>query len=858
MSETPDDGDRPRGDSDDADGIGVGDGVPRREDAPLLTGEATYTDDVDERDLLHAAVLRSPHAHATIRDVDTSAAEAMSDVVAVYTATDVDAAGTPGDIQPLFTGGLPRLELPRRPLLAEGAVRYEGEGVAVVVATDRYAAHDALDRIDVAYGPREAVVDPVAAVDEEDAPVVHEPVPDNVALEWELGDAEATDAAFEDADQVTTLELRNQRLAPNAIEPRAAVATYETAGERLTVRMTTQVPHVHRRLFADALGLPEHRVRIVAPEVGGGFGSKIHHYPAETLAAWCAVRLGRPVKWQARRSESFRTDSHGRGHRARAELAVDDDGCITGLRSETVASIGAYVSTISPVVPTFNYGLTHPGQYEIPAVHCRVRGAFTHTTPTDAYRGAGRPESAFLIERLVDRAARERGEDPVEFRRRNFIPADAFPYAAPYGVAGTGPLMYDSGDYERALEAALDRLDYEAVRERRADLREEDRYLGVGFSCYTEACGLGPSMLGAGLEARGGMNDTALIRFHPSGTVTAYVGTSAHGQGHETAFAQVLADELGVPYDDIEVVEGDTDRVPYGLGTFNSRSAVMGGGSLVEAADAVIEKARGIAAGRFGVSPEEVTFESGRFEPAVDDDGNGEGDGDGDEGDGDGSMDASVHIQDLAREAHLGRNLPADRGAGLEASAAFDPMGFTFPFGTHAAVVEVDAETGRVDIERYVAVDDCGPRLNPRIVEGQVHGGVAQGIGQALYEEATYADDGTLESGALDEYAVPRATEIPDTETDETVTPSPLNPLGVKGVGEGGTIAAPPAVVNAVLDALEPFDVDHLDMPLTPETVWEAMGRPGPGGRDGDYGEERGYDDRPGAGRGGDHAGGGV
>jgi carbon-monoxide dehydrogenase large subunit len=780
----------------------AGDDVPRREDARLLTGEAIYTDDIDRRGLLHLAVLRSPHAHAAVTRIDTTPAERADGVVAAYTAADVADAGTPGDVQPLFTGGLPRLELPRRPLLAEGVVRYEGEGVAAVVATDRYAAADALDLIEVGYEPREAVVDPVAALD--GGPPVHETVTDNVALEWELGDAEATAAAVETAAHVTSLELSNQRLAPTAIEPRAAVADYDAADGRLTVRMTTQVPHVHRRLLSDALGLAEQRIRVVAPEVGGGFGSKIHHYPDETLAAWCAMQLGRPVKWQARRSESFRTDAHGRGHEARAELAVDADGRITALRSDTHANMGAYVSTIAPVVPTFNYGLTHPGQYEVPAVHCRVRGAFTHTVPTDAYRGAGRPESAFLIERLVDTAARELGEDPAAFRRRNFIPADAFPYAAPYEAPGMGPMTYDSGDYGAALDEALEMVDYEAVRKRQATLREAGRYLGVGLSCYTEACGLGPSALAGGLAARGGVNDTALVRFHPSGTVTAYVGTSGHGQGHETAFAQLLAGELGVPYGDIEIVEGDTDRVPYGLGTFNSRSAVMGGSSLVEAAEAVVDDARGVAAARFGVMSEAVEFEDGWFAPE----------------DRDGER---VHIQELAREAYLGRDLPGGQGAGLEASAAFDPLGFTFPFGAHVAVVEVDADTGRVTVERYVAVDDCGPRLNPRIVEGQVHGGVAQGIGQALYEEAGYAADGSLRAGSLAEYAVPRATDLPDIETGATVTPSPLNPLGVKGVGEGGTIGAPPAIVNAVVDALEPFGVDHLDMPVTPETVWSAM-----------------------------------
>lgn len=782
---------------------GISDDIPRREDEPLLTGEATYTDDIKEQDMLHMAVLRSPHAHATVEEIDASAAAVMDGVVAVYTAADIEAEGTPGDIQPLFRGGFPTLETPRRPLLAEDVVRYEGEGVAAVVATDRYVAHEALGSIEVSYEEHEAVVEPVEAVESDDTPEVHDSVPDNLALEWELGDAEATAAAFEEAAQVTTLDLRNQRLAPNAIEPRAAVATYESGSEHLTVRMTTQIPHPHRRLFSDALGIPEHKIRIVAPEVGGGFGSKIHHYPDETLAAWCATQLGEPVKWQARRSGSFRTDSHGRGHDAHVELAVDEDGRITGLRSETYANIGAYVSTISPVVPTFNYGVTHPGQYEIPAVYCHVRGAFTNTTPTDAYRGAGRPESAYLIERAVDKAAREFGEDPVEFRRRNFIPEDAFPYAAPYTVGGELPVMYDSGNYDEALSEALEMVGYEAVRERQADLREEGRYLGVGVSCYTEACGLGPSFLAAGTEARSGVNDTAIIRFHPSGTVTAYVGTSGHGQGHETSFAQVVAEKLGIPYEDVEIVEGDTERVPYGLGTFNSRSAVMGGSSLVEAAEAVVEDAKTMAAARFGVSPDDVTFDEGCFETE-----------DGEE---------TVGIQEIARDAHLGLNLPGNHGAGLEASSAFDPMGFTFPFGTHIAVVEVDAETGQVDIERYVAVDDCGPRLNPRIVEGQVHGGVAQGIGQALYEEAVYEDDGTLQSGALNEYAVPRATEVPEIETGETVTPSPLNPLGVKGVGEAGAIAAPPAVVNAVVDALSPFGVDHIDMPLTPEKVWNAI-----------------------------------
>jgi carbon-monoxide dehydrogenase large subunit len=769
-----------------------GSAVERREDPELVTGEARYTDDLTRPGMAHLAFLRSQYGHAEIRSVDTSEAEAMDGVVAVYTGEDVDL-GLPCGFQ------LDGLNDPPRPVLATDRVRYTGDAIAAVVAEDRYTAKDAVDSIDVEYESLEAVTEMDRAV-EDGAPQLHQEAPGNTAFEWDIGNAEETEAAFESADRVVELEVENQRLVPNAMEPRAALADYGGASDKLEVHMTSQNPHLHRLLLSLILGHPEHRIRVVAPEVGGGFGSKIHNYLGETFSAWAAMEHERPIKWTATRTESFKTDAHGRGHRTSAELAVDEDARITGMRVDTDADLGGYLSTFAPIVPTYLYAPLLSGQYEIPNIHASVRGVFTNTAPTDAYRGAGRPEASYLVERLMTAAARELGEDPAEFRRRHFVSPDSFPYETPV----SSPMAYDSGDYAETLDLALEQVDYESFREQQAQARDEGRYLGVGLSCYIEACGVAPSQQWSEWGAGVGHWECSVVRFKRTGTVTVQVGTSGHGQGHETSFAQITADRLGVDYENVEVVEGDTDEIPEGTGTYGSRSAAVGGSALVESIGKVVEKGRRIAAHQLEADPEDVEFEDGEFTVA-------------------GAPDRSMTWGDIAGAAYLTGDLPEGEEPGLEATSYYDPDEYTYPYGCHLAVVEVDPDSGEVEVLRYVAVDDVGPQINPKIVEGQVHGGIAQGVGQALYEHAQYDENGNLATGSMQDYAVPKAEHVPSIEMDHTETPSPNNPLGVKGVGEAGTIASPQAVVNAVTDALSPFGIDHVDMPLTPERVWRAV-----------------------------------
>jgi len=777
-------------DPDDVDAADIlGSAIERREDPALLTGDAEYTDDIELPKMVHMAIKRSQHAHARIDGIDTSEAEALDGVVEVITADDLDVPGN------LPTGWLlDSLEQVDHPILASDRVRYQGDALAVVVAEERYVAHDALTRIDVDYDRLDAVTEPGEAL-AADAPVVHDDAGDNTAFDWEIGDAERTDAAFQDADQVVDLDVENQLLIPNAMEPRAAVAEYNPSNDELEVHMTSQNPHLHRLLMSGVIDHPEHKLRVRAPDVGGGFGSKIHHYADEALVALAAKRHERPVKWTARRTETYLTDAPGRGHETHAEMALSDDGDILGFRVDTKANLGAYLSTFAPAVPTYLYGTLLSGQYDMPAIHCSVQGAFTNVPPVDAYRGAGRPEASFLVERMIHRAAKSLDMDPAEFRRRNFV--QEFPYQTQVAVE------YDSGDYEKTLDLALDHLDYDAFRERQAEAREEGRYLGVGLSAYIEACGLAPSELAGQLGAQAGLWESGLVRFHPSGTVTAYCGTSGHGQGHDTTYAQIVANELGVDYEDVEVVEGDTDEIPQGMGTYGSRSAAVGGSALVKSSQKLVEKAKRIAAHQLEAAPEDVEFENGDFHVA-------------------GAPDRSMTITEVATQAYLAHDMPDDMEPGLEATSFYDPDNFVFPFGVHAAIVEVDPDTGEIEIEKYVAVDDVGNQINPKIVEGQIHGGVAQGIGQALYEGAEFDDNGQLVTGSMQDYTVPKAEHIPEMETDSTCTPSPVNPLGVKGVGEAGTIAAPQAVVNAVCDALEPHGVEHIDMPLKAERVWQA------------------------------------
>jgi carbon-monoxide dehydrogenase large subunit len=591
----------------------------------------------------------------------------------------------------------------------------------------------------------------------------------------------------------------NQRLIPVAIEPRASLATYTRATDELTLWVTSQNPHVHRLIMgAFVLGLPEHRFRVISPDVGGGFGSKIFVYPEEVAVAWLARTLERPVKWTAERNESFMTDSHGRDHISDAEMAFDANGRIVGLRVRTVANLGAHLSLFAPAIPTYLYGTLLSGQYRIPAIHADVTGVFTHTTPVDAYRGAGRPEACYLIERMVDLGARQLGVDPADLRRRNFIPADQFPYQTPVA------LQYDSGNYEPALDRALAMLNYPGFRAEQQRLRTQGRYVGVGLSCYIEACGLAPSQVVGQLGAQAGLYESANVRVHPTGKVSVYTGSHQQGQGHETTFAQIVADRLGTSIDDVEIVHGDTGRVQFGMGTYGSRSGSVGGTAIVKSLDKIVDKSKRIAAHMLEAAPEDIELTSGRFHVR-------------------GSPDRSKGLADVSLAAYLAHSMPAGMEPGLEATSFFDPPNFTYPFGTHIAMVEVDADTGQVTLLRYIAVDDVGNVINPMIVDGQLHGGIAQGVAQALWESAEFDENAQLLTASLMNYGVPKARQLPFFELDRTVTPSPVNPLGIKGVGEAGAIASPPAVVNAVMDALSPFGIAHLDMPLTAPKVWRAM-----------------------------------
>ncbi len=776
----------------------VGSGVSRREDRALLTGRATFTDDRSKPGTVHLAFCRSDHGHARIESIDVSAARALDDVLAVYTWDDLAASDTPGVI-PIASDRLDA-EIPGHPVLARDRVRYHGEPIAAVVATDRYAARDGVNAVDVAYDPLEVVVDPNEATAPA-ARALYEEAGENVVNTSELGDPDTTDEAFASADHVIELELENNRLVPSALEPRAALASWDAGEERLTVEMTSQSPHGHRRKLSHTLGLPERQIRVIAPSVGGGFGHKGHHHPGEAMAAWAAMTLSRPVKWTATRSENYRAGAHGRDHRTEAAMAVDSDGRIRGIRVETAANVGAYGLGVAPAMPGW-YGRLLASQYDVPAIHCETRAVVTNTAPIHSYRGAGRPEAIYVTERLVDVAARELGVDPVTFRRRNLLSPEDFPHETAVGAE------YDSGDYEPALDRALELAgldesgDEDGGPLRGGDRDADGRLRGVGLASY--------------VESTGGGYESGLVRVHPDGTVTVYAGSHSHGQGHGTTYAQIVADELEVAYDDVDVVEGDTDSIPTGTGTFGSRSTIAAGNAIREGARDVLEKARRIAAHRLDVDEADVAYADGAF--TVDREREGErlaADG------GDGTdRTESIPFDEVASDAYS-RGLPGDLEPGLESTCFYEPDGTAYTFGTHVACVAIEPDTGDLEIERYVAVDDCGPRINPTIVEGQVHGGVAQGLGQACTEQAVYdTDDGRLLTDSMLEYGVPRASGLPHFETDATETPSPLNPLGVKGIGEAGTIAAPPAVVNAVCDAL---DVDHVDMPLSAETLLTAI-----------------------------------
>ncbi len=777
----------------------IGSAIKRREDPALITGQGKYTDDFTLPGMVYATIVRSPHAHARIAGIDTAAAEAHPGVVAVYTGRDIKDSGVGGVVPVGWL--LPGLKTPDHPILATEVTRHVGDGVAVVLTEDRYSGTDAAELVDVDYRPADAVTDVLAAV-AEGAPLVHDDAPGNVAFTWQLGEGDV-EAGFAAAAHTAGVDLRNNRLIPHAVEPRACLASFDASSGELTLRMTSQNPHLHRLLMCLAsLNLPEHKMRIIAPEVGGGFGSKIHHYPDEAIASWCAMQIGRPVKWTATRSETNLTDAHGRDHATHAEIALDEDGKILALEVATHAAMGSYLSTFAPAVPTYLYGTLMSGQYDIPAISVATTGVFTHTTPVDAYRGAGRPEATFVVERLMDLAAGACGLDPAEIRRRNFVPADRFPYQTKVALA------YDSGNYAGAMDRALELAGYDHLRAEQKRRRDagDTNLMGIGLSSFIEACGLAPSAVVGSLGAQAGLYESAKVRVHPTGSVTVYTGSSAHGQGHATTFSQIVADRLSIDVDQVEVIHGDTGQVQFGMGTYGSRSAAVGGSALAVSLEKIIAKATKIAAHLLEAAVDDVEFSGGEFRVK-------------------GVPANPVAWGDVVLQAYLAHNYPPDLEPGLEETSFYDPSNFTYPFGTHVCVVEIDSETGEVVLERYVAVDDVGNVINPMIVEGQVHGGLAQGIGQALWENAVYDDHGQLLTGTLLDYAVPRAHMLPSFETDRTVTPCPHNPLGVKGVGEAGSIASPATVTNAVVDALSPYGVSHLDMPLTPEKIWRAIHR---------------------------------
>ena len=777
-----------------------GSGIRRREDPRLLTGTARYTADFTLPGMLHAAVLRSPHGHARIRGVDTSRAMGAAGVVAVFTAAD-----TESGLKCIPCAWLlPNAGLNIAPYraLAPDVVRYVGDAVAVVVAESDYQAYDALELIDVDYEPLPAVVDPnLAAAD--GAPQLHPEAPGNLAFHWVLDGGDVT-AAFQSADVVVRDRIVQQRLIPTAMETRGAVAQFTPATGELTLWNTTQNPHIVRFIMSAVTGVPEDKLRVVAPEVGGGFGSKIAQIQGDFIAAFCSMKLGRPVKWIETRSENYQSTTHGRDHVQDVELAATKDGRILGIRATVWAGMGAYLSTAAPGIPTILHGLMLSGPYNVPAVKEDVYGVYTNTTPVEAYRGAGRPEATFMLERMLDKLAHELRIDPVEIRRRNLIA----PFDNGHDVV-TG-LKYDSGNYQAALDKALTHIGYDTLRAEQAAARDHGRYIGIGVVTYVEICGLGPSQVAGAIGFQGGLWESAIVRVHPSGKVNVFIGASPHGQGEETTFAQVVADELGFAVDDIKIFHGDTDNTPMGWGTYGSRTTAVGGAALAVATRKIKEKARLLASHLLEAAVEDMDYADGRFFVK-------------------GSPDRFKTIQDISLMANVAWNLPQGMEAGLEASSFYDPPNFTFPFGAHVAVVEVERDTGHVRLKRYVAVDDCGPQINPVIVEGQVHGGVVQGIGQALWEEAVYDENAQLLTGSLADYAIPRADVLPEIEVLSTVTPSPHHPLGVKGIGEAGTIASTCAVYNAVIDALQPFDVDNIRMPLTPERVWRAINKDGKG-----------------------------
>jgi carbon-monoxide dehydrogenase large subunit len=777
---------------------GIGASVRRKEDLRFISGRGNYTDDINRPGQLHAFIKRSDRPHARIVSIDTTAAKAAPGVAAVYTSVDLAGiGGIPCGWQIHSKDGSPMAE-PKHPVLAEGKVRHVGDPIAVVIAETKQQARDAAELLDIVLDDLPAVALVSDAI-KPGAPTVHDDVAGNQCYDWHLGDKEGQEAAFAGAHKIVTLDLINNRLIPNAMEPRCALGDYDQYSGDYTLYTTSQNPHVIRLLMgAFVLGLPEHRLRVVAPDVGGGFGSKIYHYAEEAIVTWAAGQLKRPVKWTADRTESFMSDAHGRDHASTAQMAVDKDGNFLALKVHTLANMGAYLSTFAPAVPTYLYATLLAGTYKTPVIYVEVKAVFTNTVPVDAYRGAGRPEATFLLERLVDAVCHDTGWDRVKIRRQNFIPRDAFPYQTPVA------LQYDSGDYFATQDAAMKTANWTGFPARRAAAKALGKLRGIGMSTYLEACGIAPSKLVGALGARAGLYEVANVRVHPTGSVTVFTGTHSHGQGHETTMAQLVTDQLGVPFAQVDVVHGDTSKIPFGMGTYGSRSLAVGGSAMVKAMDKIIAKGKKIAAHLLEASVDDIEFKNGQFSVA--------------------GTDKMKTFAEIALTAYVPHNYPIEEiEPGLDETAFYDPANFTFPGGCHICEVEIDPDTGVVRIVQFVAVDDVGRVVNPMIVEGQVQGGVAQGIGQALLETAVYDANAQLLSGSMMDYTMPRADDLSDISVATENTMCTHNPLGSKGCGEVGAIGSPPAVINAVVDALKDYGVRHIDMPASPQKIWSII-----------------------------------
>jgi aerobic carbon-monoxide dehydrogenase large subunit len=788
-------------------GTVIGASILRKEDRRFLTGRGTYVADIERPGMTLGVFVRSPHAHARIRAIDSTAALALPGVLAVLTGEDIKrdgVGGIPCGWCVTGKGGVPMKE-PPHPALAQGKVRHVGDPVAFVIANTLAAARDAAAAVVVDYESLPPVTSLRSALGA-GAPAVFDEIPDNICYDWELGDRGATEAAFKRAHHVAQIKLVNNRLVGNPMEPRAAIAEYDPAAAQHTLWTTSQFPHIVKLLMGNlVLKIPQHKLRVIAPDVGGGFGVKQFHYAEEAVVTWASTKMGRPVKWVCERSESFISDAHGRDHVTEAELALDVGGTFLGLRVRTIANMGGYLSTFGPNIPSYLYGPLLAGVYTTPAIYCEVKAVFTNTLPVDAYRGAGRPEATFVLERLVDVAAREMGIDRAELRRKNTIPKSSYPYKTPVLVE------YDNGDPLGCLERVLVAADWKGFSKRQAESERRGKYRGIGLCTFAEACGLAPSRIAIRLGARGGLFESATVRVHPTGHVTVLMGTHNHGQGHETTFAQIVSEKLGVPFDNVQVVFGDTDKVQFGLGTYGSRSLAVGGSALVKAAEKVIAKGKKIAAHMLEASESDIEFKAGVFSIA--------------------GTDRRKNFPEIALSAHFPANYPLDvLEPGLEEQAFYDPVNFTFPSGAHVAEVEIDPDTGAVALVNYVAVDDVGTVINPMIVQGQIHGGLVQGIGQALCESCVYDEvSGQLLSGSFMDYCMPRTDDIPSMHVETLSTTCTHNPLGVKGCGELGTIGAPATVINAVVDALSHLGVTHVDMPASPSRIWRIIDNAGVG-----------------------------